>query len=374
MTVRCCVLAVLAACGRIHFDPLGAGDGGGDAQSNACAERVLGTVARERMAPQLAWSGSEYLVGWADEQQFSTQRLDADGAALAAPVVMAPVVPSGAGSRCNVIWTGSEWGLVWQTGAIAEIVLGRAAADGTELGTEVQVTNTPTTSREPGVAFSGTLYAVTWAETPNMTPEVMLAMFDAQAMRQGTDVTLAGGGSGLRSGPAVVFDGNAFVFVWGETANNARTVMFQRATAAGTPIGMPTSIHSSAGNSAPSIEVAFAGTRLGIVSSFGGGASFLLADVDGTVMLEQVLSTSVSSPRMVIAWNGTTFGVAWVERLGEVLFQEFGIDGAPLGNQITLATLGTFEHGLGIAFDANGDYAIVWGTLDHELRFVKICR
>jgi len=109
------------------------------------------------------WTGSEYVVVWADFEStpyvHTVSRLDADGLNVGTDVD----VPH-PGSAYT--WTGSEIGALWQSDASGnhEIYLVRIDPLDGELGEPVRITDAPLFSGYGDIIWTGSDYAVVWLD------------------------------------------------------------------------------------------------------------------------------------------------------------------------------------------------------------------
>jgi hypothetical protein len=126
--------------------------------------------------PALAWTGSEYGAAWAAHLGLSGGtyfvRIDASGALVGSPDRISGADASS--SDPSIEWTGSEFAIAWSDyrSSSNDVYLVRVSASGTTLGSEVEVSSTSFSCRDPVVAWTGSEYGVIWQDQRHGLPEI----------------------------------------------------------------------------------------------------------------------------------------------------------------------------------------------------------
>jgi hypothetical protein len=115
----------------------------------------------------------------------------------------------------SMVWTGSEYGVVWTDfrHGQGEIYFLRASATGAPIGAPLRVTNDPASSMRPDLAWNGTEYGVAWQDGRNGNFEIYATRVSATGIEIGDDlrVTAAAGASAI---PSIVWTGNEYGLAW----------------------------------------------------------------------------------------------------------------------------------------------------------------
>jgi hypothetical protein len=148
---RLFLLVVVAACGRLHFDPVPLGGDADDAASAGIPERRITFAPGESTDPSLAWSGSGWGIAWRDTRTGDPSvyfaRLDAEGVKQGGDVL---ITPSGGARAPALVWTGGEFALVWEDdrSGNSEIYFARLDSSGNKIGGDVRLTDDPAARAE----------------------------------------------------------------------------------------------------------------------------------------------------------------------------------------------------------------------------------
>jgi hypothetical protein len=158
---------------------------------------MIGSVLRVTTAssysrrPDIAWSGSEYVLVWEDWRDFPGD------------IYMARISPSTGmvGTDMNVVdtaehsWypsivhTGSELGIAWSEYYVDnfEMQFGRFAYDGTAIGTSRRLTTTSEESLRADLVFTGTEFGLAWCESTGTVVECH-DVYHARLLADGGDL------------------------------------------------------------------------------------------------------------------------------------------------------------------------------------------
>jgi hypothetical protein len=145
-----------------HFDSNGAAFG-----SNLAITTPDATLS---IRPAIAWDGSGFGVAWEDLQfgagnhEIMFVKVSSTGSKQTGEQRISNEPSVSGGQR--LIWTGSEYGLIWHDEASTEVFLARIdGTSGTKIGSDAKITNSPTTpSTTLGLFWTDVMYRVAWAE------------------------------------------------------------------------------------------------------------------------------------------------------------------------------------------------------------------
>lgn len=130
------------------------------------SELQLTTAATSEITPRLAWDGAAYGIVWSGDARIRFRRVSSSGQLLGSEIQLSSVADS---SGPDVAWTGSDYLVGWHDdrdgGADLEIFIAGVRADGTSAGWETQVTQTTAQSAWPSLVWTGTQLAVAMADT-----------------------------------------------------------------------------------------------------------------------------------------------------------------------------------------------------------------
>lgn len=205
---------------------------------------VLITPSAAAFRPSLATAGSsQHGVAWADARTGDLEIyfavVDDNGNNLTGDVR----VTSAPGNSINpsLVFTGSEFGLAWmdaRTGNF-EIFFARLAADGTKLGTDIQLTNDPHFSTSPALAWNGSEYALVWTDFLSNGQGIYFARISDLGLKLTQDLfvshafTVYTECSGAR---LLTWSGQFYGLVWEDIRFGSYDVFFTRLTDDGTKL------------------------------------------------------------------------------------------------------------------------------------------
>jgi hypothetical protein len=206
--------------------------------------------------PTLFWNGSEYAVTYSDssyDPQFDLffRRITRDGALVGAPVPIAAARRAQVGS--SIAWDGSSYFVVWgdfRAGG-SEIYGIRLHPDGASFGTEFKLSPGPD-SRHPSIAWTGSNFGVAWETTAYNVYFTLVAATGAVIV----PTTQVDSGYFNSYSPDLRWTGSEFGMVWLGIADGgtALQTQFARINQDGERLGAalhvpPTSADSSSGPS-----------------------------------------------------------------------------------------------------------------------------
>ena len=311
-------------------------------------------------APSLVWTGSEYGVAWQDywwgtapsDLEIYFARIDASGN----PIGSVIRVTNAAGSSADpsLVWTGHEYGVVWQDlrDGNPEIYFARLDAAGNKIGTDVRLTNEPFESYDPSLVWTGREYGVAW---PNYWREsnndqgvdIFFARLDGAGNRIGLD-TWVSRIPLLSWRPSLVWTGSEFgvswygfqyIYPYGDWE-----IFFARLDAAGQKIEDDVRVTNATGGSG-SPSLVWTGSEYGVAwyDRRDGDPDeeiyFARIDASGNKLGSDIRITNAagSSDNASLVWTGSEYGVAWLDyrdQSGEIYFARIDHAGNKIGPDV----------------------------------------
>jgi hypothetical protein len=278
------------------------------------------------------WTGSEYGVVWDEGGIGAFRRFDRNGAPIGSIThfgdnFSASLAP-------DLVWTGTEYGVVWIEHVTSpEVYFARIDPAGA-LSLAPTPLSTASSASEPRIAWNGTHYGVVWQDFGS-TQTIMFRRVAPLDVKAGSPLELTPSLSGSIT-PAIAAGGVEFGVAWSDFRNGETEIYFTRINAAGNEVMLDARVTSSAGASVgPSIAwtgaewgIAYEDTRLGTgseqwfsrMSSAGAklGSDFRVTTVDGT------------SQQASLVWAGGKLGLAWNDDRNdgdqEIYFGRVGCD------------------------------------------------
>lgn len=302
---------------QVYFARLDAGGARlGDDRQVTQAASLNGDTTR------LAWNGSGYGVVWAAGigPALFFGRLDATGAVVdpEAPEVQVTGqmfhLPS-----ASLVWNGDGYGLAWEDTRDGnfEIYLSRLDANGTRIGVDTRVTFSPIASIQPTLVWTGSEYGLVWNETNNLEDHVHFTRISPAGVPLGPGGPVTSG-PGNVSAPGLAWDGAGYGLAWTRYSEEGADVYFRHLDAAGTPDGDEVGASTN-----PSTQVlwsiAWSGEHFGLAwydHRFGDPEIFFrLVGAPGRTIGPEVRLTR--NPRWSyvpsLVWAEDRFGVAWID-------------------------------------------------------------
>lgn len=235
------------------------------------ADTRLESTTSSQKYPRGAWTGSRFGVTWQDDRS--------GGYEIMFRLVNEDMTPSGTATRLteadgmsrvpHVAWSGSEFGVVWEDnrdGGDQEIWFTRVAADGTEVGSDVRLTDMAGQSLDPRIAWTGSRWGVVWQDDGYHNSEIAFMLLDPDAATVPTPIRVTTD-SHVSASPDMVWTGSRFAIVWRDNRS--------------------------------------------------GHANIWMALLDDTgaklVGDEQVSDTAAWSIHPAVEWSGSALGVIWME-------------------------------------------------------------
>jgi hypothetical protein len=192
-----------------------------DAQGNRIGDTLLvRNSTGHAYLGDLVWNGQEFGIAWSDyrEGSFPNEievyfaRIGADGNLIGSEVRV--TTAGGRSSNPSLAWNGSEWGVTWtdnRDDGIREVYFTRLDATGTEIGSDIRLTNTSPLSLNSKIEWTGARYGLTWHEGA----EHHFVHLDSSGTMLHAPIVL-GRGSCTGAQPFSVWNGSGWMFVWND--------------------------------------------------------------------------------------------------------------------------------------------------------------
>lgn len=269
-----------------------------------------------RYYPSLVWTGSEYGLVWEDERGGNKEiyfaRIDAMGRKICDDVQVAEGyrVPS-------LVWTGSEYGVSFPSNRSGgrRYYFTRLDAAGQKIGEDVKITHDYTGNLDQDLVWTGSEYGFAWIGSGD--PEFDALYFvrlDKTGQKIGDLVLVA------QYYDDVQFDltwtGSEFGFAW---VGFDDTFHFSRLDATGQKIGDDVLVDIQ-GNMIGELTMVWTGSEYGVAWSeesnagiLGFGICFVRLDSTGAKIGNRILLST--DPREAVSpsltWTGSEYGISW---------------------------------------------------------------
>jgi hypothetical protein len=188
-----------------------------------------------------------------------------------------------------------------------------AAVQAQSVGNAFPIANTPNAEMNGGAAFDGSNYLVAIQGDASNSNSISVQYVSPTGSLQGTRISVGRAG-GV---PRVTFDGNNYLLVWSDGSNNQVSGVFINRK--GNFVGSPFPITSGTGSYEPQ-GLAFDGTNYLVIYSDASSGPFNLCgrfvSPAGTVADQFVLAANAYGTFQAVAWNGSTYLVAWPAHIG----------------------------------------------------------
>ena len=288
------------------------------------------TDLRFRSRAFIAWSGSEFGLTWYDQGETSTNvyfaRLTENGEKIGDDTLIS------AGQDeitvIQILWTGTEYGIVWISNNYdflnqSTVYFARIAGDGALQGDAVKLFESADDQFDfPSIAWTGTEFGVTWS-SPSVEIYFIRIAGDGSAVEEATTLSLDVEGD--REKPSIGWDGTQYGVSWiNRRSDNINRIYFTRLSDNGIKIGNDVMIID---DTRPILyqSVAWNGYDYGLSwldvaeETELWRINFVLFSNTGQRALNEKELVHSMSPLIVdinvtIDWNGTGFGVVWVDR------------------------------------------------------------
>lgn len=345
----------------------------------AGVERSASTGTRNQRAPDFsAGPGTTralvYVSEAANDDRVMLQRLDADGAPVAAPMLVASAPAIG---RASVAWNGSMFLVAWDGGVTGDPTMPIEARRLNGDGTFVDAAPFDVMSGfEPDVEALGDDFLVACARAMNyQTITAFMRIVDGPTRAFVTPATVLGGGY-VSVGPRVKQDGTRWVVTyhthWSHDATQSDAV-YQFVTPAGAvTAGLNPSTYSG-GAGTP--DVAFGGGRYLFVwrsNSLANANNYVsgrIMNPDGSFATPNFVISEAAGRQLrpVVEWDGSHFLVMWEDQRAQASFYDERTD--IYGARVSPAGALLDANGFAVHASPNGDAgpALIAGPDGHAL-------
>lgn len=167
----------------------------------------------------LTWSGAAYGLTWSDQRDGNYEtyfaRLSATGAKIGSDL---RVTNDGATSLyASIAFSGAEYGLVWQDNRTGnyEVYFARVSASGAKVGGDMRLTTAGSSAEYPFLCWGPGQWGVTWHDSRDGAAEVYFTQVNGSGVEQGDDVRLTAAPSAA-SLPALAWSGSEYAVVWAD--------------------------------------------------------------------------------------------------------------------------------------------------------------
>jgi hypothetical protein len=328
-------LALLAACGRIHFDPLagaasdgrlGDGSSGDGVTATPCMAPqagladvlVLGGTGRQ-VSPSLAPAPDGFMLAYAADVG-ATLELFLGPLSAAGVLGSSAQITSGGGVSPSLVWNGSELALVNRPGAgSGTVTLRRFDATGASLGAAVTVSTNEALFDAPLVGTRGGDLGVGWLEDPMSLPTFVAYSGDGTSLFAAESLFATTSGSFV----AVAGRGSTWGVTWDTTglARPVADVAFVVLDASGTPLTAVASVTgataaTTGSGTMPTITATDTGYLIAWVDTRDGDNAIYTAEIDGTGAIVHAATRAPGSgssfqPALATGARGTV--ITWPE-------------------------------------------------------------
>ena len=267
--------------------------------------------------PRLTWTGSHYGIVWHNDPGDGAvfARVDSLGTKIGDNV---QVGDPGESQMSAITWTGREYGIAFEDYRDififgSEIYFARIDASGVMID-EVRVTfSEPALSLSPDMVWAGSEYGLVWYGGKDGNNEIYFVRLDTSGNKIGTEVRVTNDPASSNF-PRIVWTGTEFGVVWLDERDN-REVYFARLDSSGTKIGSDVRVTNNP-DFAQYLDIAWTGSEFGVVWAEGGEILFARLDSSGTKIGGDLRLTNDPDRPLYpsITWTGSTYGVAWSDR------------------------------------------------------------
>lgn len=282
-----------------------------------------------------------------------------------------------------LVWTGLEYGVAWGDDGEGnfEIYFARLDTTGHRIGEQIRITDAPSYSLGPSLAWNGSQYGVAWSDYRDGNSEIYFARLDASGTKIGGDtrVTVAPGES---ASPSLTWSGTEYGIAWSDNRDENYEVYFARLDAAGTKIGGDARVTVAPGESySPALTWAGTDYALAWNDDREGNLEIYFARLDPSgqrISEDMRVSTAAGvSQSPSLSWTGSEYGIVWSdsrENLERLFFVRLDVSGSKIGDEAPVTTSASYSQAPRIVWTGS-EYAIAWHDFrspDHEIYFARL--
>ncbi|MHB8874871.1 MAG: hypothetical protein ACYC8T_14375, partial [Myxococcaceae bacterium] len=295
---------------------------------------VFGPAFAAQSSPAVAWDGTNHLVVWQDNRNDASgnnsnifgARVSAAGVVLD-PVGIAIALATGIQGNPAVAWSGTNFLVVWADNGTApansDIVGTRVSPAGTvQDPSGIAISTAANSQTSPEVAWSGTSFFVVWQD--NRTAVGNFDIFGAGVSAAGAVQDPSGiaisTAAGQQSSPALAWSGTNYLVVWRDFRSGTNFDVYgARVSAAGAVQDASGIAISTAANEQSSPAVAWGGTNYLVAwqdNRSGTNLDLYGARVSVAGAVQDLSGIAISTAgneqsAAAVTWDGTNYLVAW---------------------------------------------------------------
>jgi len=291
------------------------------------------TAAEQSDFPTLVWTGSEYALAWSDWRSTITRdiyftRIDSVGRKVIGDIQVTAALNSTSSYEPSLVWTGTEFGVVFTNGENGDIYFARFAASGDEIGSELAIAADPAIQECcPKMVWTGTAYGLVWNASVSGGQEVRFSRFTSTGSPiGGVTVVESLAEMGDPTYPDLVWNGSIFSLVWtGNTTGNYE-IYLGKVNESGAVIGAAAQLTNTVDLSRHPTLV-WNGVEYGLfwqeVSSTYERGYLMRVDRDGRRLSSEILfSPCPYHERPSLVWTGHEYIPAWADCRGPDMYRE----------------------------------------------------
>jgi hypothetical protein len=277
------------------------------------------------------------------------------------------VTTTGNAHAPSLVWTGTEYGLVWTSASAAYFV--RLSASGAPVGAATEISGANPVDIPPRIVWTGGGYVIAWVAGQN--PSARMVHLDVTGTQLGQATQITPQASGAFRSFAFTYTGSEYAIAW--IADSALT--FGRRDDAGATLGTDASFATSfTGDMSPNLV--WTGAEYAMAYAVNGAVS--CGDVSWRVEHRRIDAAGVlQAPQVVDSWSrfgfstcgesgyvrldraATGYAVTYVRSDGQGGASTFAILGATGIRQGAIHPLGA-PVGSPVVTGSGGDYGVGW--------------
>jgi hypothetical protein len=295
--------------------------------------------------PSTVWTGEEYGISWHDERDGQLEiyfaLLDSLGSQIGSDVRVTE--ESANSSDPIMVWTGSEYGVAWRDYRHGnwEVYFSRLTSTGSKIGSEIRITTDSNYSSALSLVWTGAEYGISWNDNRNGPWEIYFARLDSSGNKIGYDMRITYSNSDSWYSSLAWADGE-YGISWRDNRDGNDEIYFARLDTYGNKIGSDIRVtNNSSGSFYPSL--AWSGGEYGIAwRDFRDGnyeIYFALLTSSGNKIGSDLRVTEHASNSAFphLTWSGNEYGLSWYdERDGnqEIYFARLDLWGSKVGSDV----------------------------------------
>ncbi|MFH1434967.1 MAG: DUF4215 domain-containing protein [Pseudomonadota bacterium] len=246
-----------------------------------------------------------------------------------------------------------EFGIAWHDGrsgmSSGEIMFARISPAGEKLSADIQITDNWAASLFPSLVYTGSEYGVAWEDSMSAYTDIFFTRIDDEGGTIGPviQVTNATYSSDL---PSLVYTGSEYGLAWDDArdtggSGNLDRIYFAKLDDEGSKTTGDIMV-TSRNVSSDQASLVFTGSRFAIAwrdnRSGNQDVYFTIFDMDGATIVDdaRITDASTDSTAPALAFTGSEYGVAWLERRGGAWgawYARIDEEGGKIGSDIRIS-------------------------------------